>query len=213
MQITHAEAHKLIQFNLDGALNAEKQKMLFAHLQDCESCRVYADGMLNVENTLRLVMNKRWQFRPLPLSIGSINSQKNTHPLFLLRTALVGIVLVVFSFFIWELTTVYDSSGQTASNVLPVPTPSIQISATSIEAPKCKWSLHKVNHLDTLETIAYQYSVSKEDIMAFNNMSSDVIYESMEIKIPQCDATPTVAANTPTTTLTPILELRTDTPG
>ena len=213
MQITHAEAHKLIQFNLDRALNLENQKMLFAHLQECESCRAYTDAMLNVENTLRLVMNKQWQFRPLPLWIGSIKSQKNTHPLFQLRTALISIVLVVFSFFIWELTAVYDSAGQTASNVPPVPTPSIQISTASIEAPKCKWSLHKVDHLDTLETIAYQYSVSKEDIVTFNNMSSDVIYESMEIKIPQCDATPTVTANMPTTTLTPILELSIDTPG
>ena len=213
MQITHAEAHKLIQFNLERALNVENQKMLFAHLQECESCRAYADGMRNVENALRHVMNKQWQFRPLPLSIGLIKSQKNTHPLFQWRTALVSMVLVVFSFCIWELTTVYDSSRQTASNVLPVPTPSIQLSTASIEAPKCKWSLHKVNHLDTLETIAYQYSVSKEDIITFNNMNSDVIYESMEIKIPQCDATPTATANLPTMILAPILELSTDTPG
>jgi hypothetical protein len=213
MQITHAEAHKLIQFNLDRALNLENQKMLFAHLQECASCRAYADGMLNVDNTLRLLINKQWQFHPLPLSIGSIRSKKNPHPLFQLRTALVSIFLVVFSFFIWELTTMYDSSGQTASNILPVPTPSIQISTASIEAPKCKWSLHKVDRLDTLETLAYQYSVSKEDIMIFNNMSSDVIYESMEIKIPQCDATPTATANLPTMILAPILELSTDTPG
>ena len=214
MQITHSEAQHLIQYNLDRALDAEQQRMLLAHLQECNICRGYADGMLNIENTLRKVMNKRWNHRPLPLSIETIKSQKSSHHVFQFRTALVSALLVVFSFFIWQMTaTVPDSSGQIPSNILPVPTPSIQLSTASIEAPKCKWSLHKVDDLDTLETIAQKYSVSMEEIITFNNMTSEVIYESMELKIPQCDVTPTVTAHMPTRTLTPSLESTLNTQG
>lgn len=218
MQITHMEAHQLIQYNLDRALNSEKQKRLFAHLQECDTCRAYADGMHDMENVLHQVMHKQWNHHPLPLSMDSIRSQnifpKNAHSLFVLRTALVSIVLVAFSFLIWQLrTTVDNSSEQISLSLAPVPTPSIQLSTASLESPECSWSLHKVDRMDTLDNIARQYSVSKDEIIIFNKMNSDLIYESMELKIPQCNPTPTVTAHMPTTTLTPILELSIDTPG
>ena len=215
MQITHLEAQRLIQYDLDRALDSEKQSILFAHLQVCDVCRSYADGMLTIENSLRHVMNKEWKHRPLPLSIDMIKSKKSTHYVIQFRTALVSVLVAVFSFFIWQMTaTLPDSSGQITSNILPVPTPSIQLSTASIVAPKCsKWSLHKVDDLDTLESIAFQYSVSIEAIMTFNNMTSDEIYESMELKIPQCDVTPTVTAHMPTRTLTPRLESTMTTQG
>ena len=218
MQITHTEAQQLIQYDLDRALNSEKQKTLLAHLQECDACRAYADGMHNMENALNQVMHKQWNHHPLPLSMDSIRPQnilqKSTHSLFGLRTALVSILLVAFSFLIWQLTTtVYNSTEQVPSSILSVPTPSIQLSTASFESPKCAWSLHKVEPSDTLESIALQYSVSKEEIMIFNNMHFEQVYESMELKIPQCNPTPTVTAHMPTTTLTPILELTIDTPG
>jgi hypothetical protein len=70
-----------------------------------------------------------------------------------------------------------------------------------------------VEALDTLESIAFQYSVSKQEIMTFNDMDSELVHESMEIKIPLCNVTPTMTAHLPTTTLTPKLELFVDTPG
>lgn len=214
MQISHTEAQRLIQYDLDRALDSEKQKMLLAHLQECDACRGYANGMINIENTLRQVMNKQWHHRPLPLSIDAIKSQKSTYPLFQFRTALVSIILVAFSFFIWQMTTtIPDPSGKISSSILPVPTPSNQLSTASIESPTCEWRLHKVEAFDTLESIALQHSVSKAEIMTLNNMNSEVVYESMELKIPQCNVTPTMTAHLPTTTVTPILELTIATPG
>ena len=218
MQITHAEAQQLIQLNLDRALNIEKQRLLSTHLQKCETCRAYADGMLNVETLLRQVMNKQWNQPPLPLSLDSLRPQniiqKGANSLFGLRTALASMILVAFAFLIWQLTTTVNrSSGQIPSSVLPVPTPSNQFSTASLEASQCEWSLHKVETFDTLESIAFQYSVSKEEIMTFNSMDSELIYESMELKIPECKVTPTMTAHMPTTTLTPILELTIDTSG
>ena len=218
MQISHADAHKLIQYNLDRALNSEKQKTLFTHLQECDECRAYADRMLNIEKMLHQVMNKQWRHHPLPLSLDSIRPhngfQKNLHSLFGLRTALISVVLVAFSFLIWQLrTTVNNSPGSIALSLAPIPTPSTQLSTASLESSKCEWSLYEVDRLDTLDSIALKYSVSKEQIMSFNNMNSEIIYESMELKIPQCAVTPTVTAQMPTTTLTPILEFTVDTPG
>lgn len=219
MQITHAEAHTLIQYDLDRALSPEKKKALLAHLEECKTCRDYADGMSGVENKLRQVMNEQWNHHdPLPLSIDSIKkpmylpgSAQNRFPL---RTALVSLGLVAISFFIWQLTsTLYNPSVQSPSTIFPVPTPYTQLSTASIESPICEWVLHKVEALDTLDSMALQYSVSKQDIMIFNNMNSELVYESMEVKIPQCDVTPTMTAYLPTTTLTPNFEILIDTPG
>lgn len=218
MQITHAEAHRLIQFDLDRVLDPEKQKFLFAHLEECDDCRGYANEMRAVENRLRHMMNKQWNHHtPLPLSIDSIKTHcklpGGAQNLFQLRTALVSMVLVAFSFIIWQITaTSFDSSGQIPSTILPVPTPST-LTTTSLASLTCEWTLHKVEASDTLDTIAIQYSVSKQDIMIYNDMNSEFVYESLELKIPQCNVTPTMTAHLPTTTLTPNLELIIDTPG
>ena len=218
MQITHAEAHRLIQFELDRGLDPEKQKSLFSHLEECDACRGYAVEMRAMENRLRQLMNKQWNDQgPLPLSIDSIKAQSNlprsASNLFQLRTALLSMVLVAFSFIIWQLTaTSFDSSGQIPSTVLPVPTPST-VTTASLASPTCEWTLHNVEESDTLEGIAIQYSVSKQAIMTLNGLDSEWVYESMEIKIPQCDVTPTMTAHLPTTTLTPKLERSVDTPG
>ena len=218
MQITHAEAHRLIQYDLDHVLNPEKERSLLAHLAECDDCRGYAVGMRDVEIKLRQVMNKKWNHHgPLPLSIDSIKTQGSRtgipQNLFQLRTALISMVLVAFSFIIWQIAaTSFDSSRQLPSTILPVPTPSTSITA-SLASPTCEWTLHKVQTSDTLERIAIQYSVSKHEIMTFNGMDSELIDESMDIKIPYCSLTPTVTAHSPTTTLTPNLELFIDTPG
>jgi hypothetical protein len=218
MQITHAEAHRLIQFDLDRRLDPEKQKSLFSPLEECDACREYAVDMRAMENRLRELMNKQWNHQgPLPLSIDSIKAQNNIHGsasnLFQWRTAVLSMVLVAFSFIIWQLTaTSFDSSGQNPSTILPVPTPST-LTTASLASPTCEWTLHKAEESDTLEGIALQYSVSKQAIMSLNGMDSESVYESMEIKIPQCDVTPTMTAHFPTTTLTPNLELFVDTPG
>jgi hypothetical protein len=175
--------------------------------------------MRNIEKMLNQVMNKKWrQHPPLPLSLDLIRPhirfQKNTHSLFGLRTALISVILVAFSFLIWQLrTTVNGSPGTIALSLVAIPTPSTQLSTASLESSKCEWNLYIVDRLDTLDSIALKYAVSKEQIKTFNTMNSEVIYESMELKIPQCDVTPTVTVQIPTTTLTPILEFTADTPG
>ena len=215
MQITHDEARRMIEYDSERALNSEKQKTLTAHLQECEACRLHAVEMKEVENVLRGVMQKHWHQHPLPLSMDSIKIHaKNVNSPFAWRMSLASIVMVTFLFLIWGFkNTALNSSHQTPLGILPVPTPSVQLTMASAISTGCDSVIYEVQEFDTLEDIADQFSVLKEEIMALNNMRSDEIYASMELFIPQCNITPTGMPDTPTTTLTPIIQLTIFTPG
>jgi predicted anti-sigma-YlaC factor YlaD len=64
MQITHEEAHRLIQFNIDGTLDLNNQETLNTHLRGCADCRVYSDEVKETVSTLREIMRKHWNLRP-----------------------------------------------------------------------------------------------------------------------------------------------------
>lgn len=220
MQINHDEARRLIQFDSDHPLNSDQRGILTSHLQECDGCLAYAVRMEDMENTLQHVMRKQWNLQPLPLPIGFIRSQnvfkRSIDNFFTLRTSLVSITIITFMFFIWEFAiTTRNSSEQAPLSILPVPTPSIQLSTASAVLPKCNAIIYKVKRDDTLASIAQQFSVSVEEIMSYNNMRTEILYESMELGIPQCSTTPTGTARTPTAaqTFTPILDLTIDTPG
>ena len=217
MQITHEEARWLIEYDADRALNSEKQRVLTAHFQECESCRLHAVEMNNLENILREVMKKHWNQHPLPLSMDSINIRtQDTNSLLAWRVSLVSIAMVTFFFLIWGFKmTAFNSSGQTPLGNLSVPTPSVQstTASTITISTQCNYVIYEVQEFDTLDGIADKFFVSREEIMAFNNMRSDQINTSMELFIPQCDITPTDTVRTPTTTLTPNIQLTIFTPG
>lgn len=218
MQITHDEARRLIEYDLDRALNAEKQRALTAHLQKCEACRLHAAEIKDVENVLREVMQKHWNQRPLPLSMDSIKIHpKNINSLLAWRLSLVSVAMIAFLFLIWGVKiTAFNSPDPLPSGSLPVPTPSFQFttaSAISAISTRCDSVIYEVQEFDTLDDIADQFFVSREEIMAFNDMRSDRIYKSMELGIPQCNIRPTDTVHTPTTTLTPSIQLTIFTPG
>ena len=214
MQITHDEARWLIEYDSDRVLNSEKQRALTTHLQECEACRLRAVEMNNVENILRDAMQKHWNHRPLPLSIDSIKIQtKNVNSLFAWRVSLASVAMVTFLFLLWGFKiTAFNSSESLPLGSLPVPTPSFQLTTASAISTRCDSVIYEVQEFDTLDSVADHFFVSREDIMAFNNMRSDQINESMELGIPQCNITPTGVVDTPTTTLTPNIQLTIFTP-
>jgi len=215
MQLTHDEARRLIEYDSDRALNSEKQRALTAHLQECGACRLHAVEMNDIENVLRDVMQKHWNQPPLPLSMDSIKIHaKHVNSLFAWRVSLASVAMVTFLFLVWGFkTTAFNSTDQRPLGVLPVPTPSVQLTTASAIPTRCDSVIYEVQEFDTLDNIADQFFVSREEIMAFNNMHSDQINESMELFIPQCNNTPTDTVHTPTTTLTPNIQLTIFTPG
>ena len=216
MQITHDEARWLIEYDSDRALNSEKQRVLTAHLQECEACHRHAVEMNDVENVLRNVMHKHWSHPPLPLPIemDSIRIRSKGVSPFAWRISLTSVAMVTFLFLIWGLKiTAFNSSDRLPLGSLPVPTPSVQLTTPSAISTQCDSVIYEVKEFDTLDDIADQFFVSREEIMAFNNMRSDKIYASMELSIPQCSITPTDTARTPTTTLTPNIKITIFTSG
>ena len=214
MQITHDEARWLIEYDSDRALTSEQQRALTAHLQECEACRLRSVEMNNVENILRDVMRKHWNHRPLPLSIDSIKIHtKNLNSLFAWRVSLASVAMVTFLFLLWGFkVTEFNSSASLPLVSLPVPTPSFQLTSASAISTRCDSVIYEVQEFDTLDSVADHFFVSKEDIMAFNSLRSDQINEFMELGIPQCNITPTGVVDTPTTTLTPNIQLTIFTP-
>jgi len=211
MPITHEEARQLIQFNADEALISQKQAILSAHLQDCTECRTYAEDIREVESILLPLMKHHWDLRQVTLSINAITrhgiSRIRTNILLSTRTAIIGMVFAAFALVIWQFTL---SGQRTATpmpiNVLPVPTPSTQSTSTTSMVHNCDQILYKVREGDTLQRIASEFSVSKDEIMTANNMETEAIRGTMELIIPLCNFTPTVTqkTTTPTTTYTPV---------
>jgi hypothetical protein len=218
MKITHEEAHRLIQFKVDNSLNATNEEKLSAHLKDCRECQRYFDTIRETESTLRQTMHKQWNVHPLPLQMDAVYARVHSNPnaniLVTTRTTLIGIAFVMFAFITWQ-----SMSGNTASLQAPlgtvpmIPTPSTSYTATNTLQSECKQVMYIVQQGDTLESIAGHFSVSKETIIAANNLTSDAINQSRELVIPFCESTPTSTTRTPTFTITPTLQTISTTPG
>src|SRR5687768_359269 len=218
MEITHEEARRLIQYNADKALSQKEQIMLRAHFKGCAECRAYHAEFKETENHLRRVMHREWGLRPTPLSIAVLTSKRNfigrLNILLATRTALVSIALLVFIFGIWQIKLITSyTSNRTPLNILPVPTPSAQLTSTTIGVQNCEEIRYIVQENDTLEGLAEQFSTSKESIMTANDMKIEAIRGGTELIIPVCDYTPTSTVNPPTGTIyTPFTSPTTNTP-
>ena len=219
MQITHEEAHRLIQLKLDNRMNSKNEEALNAHLKDCVDCLGYSDEIKDAVNTLRRTMNKQWNLHPLPLQMesirGKINSKGSASILLTTRTALVGIAFVMFAYVAWQSVITNNAAPQqTPLGALPlIPTPSTQFTATTTRTEVCDEIRYIVKEDDTLESIAHQFSISKEDIMSANNMTEESIHPAAELFILLCKSTPTSTIYPPTFTITPYFEKITTTPG
>lgn len=130
---------------------------------------------------------------------------------------MVGLVVAAFFFSAWQ----FVQSGTPAPielpiGVFPIPTPSAQSTPTKVTFEGCEMIPYPVTETDTLASIAQQFSVSEEAIMAVNDLKTDTIHAAMELVIPMCQSTPTGTANpatlTASQTYTPRLRPRTSTP-
>jgi LysM domain-containing protein len=217
-QISHAEAIQLIQFRADDILDGDKDRILSEHLKDCVECRSYAEQLNKMEDVLKSVMLKQWNARPAPLSMATLMGnkigKKSSNTILLTRTAMISVAFLAFLIIGWQFTaTNSESTHATQFEMLPVPTPSIQITPTRFLSANCRQIPYQVHEHDTLESIAAHFAISKETLMTLNNLTSEVIQPYTELLVPICDTTPTSTLNPPTLTITPILDSVTYTQG
>ena len=220
MQITHEEAHRLIQLDRDEMLESHQRGILDSHLAMCLECRNYSAGIQSMESILRPLMQKQWVQQPIPLSIDTLISRPSyrspSSALLATRIAAIAIMFAVFMFSAWQLS---SPKSDVASRMLPS-NPPIPISSTSTrfvstttQTQTCEETTYLVRGEDTLASIAYRFSTSKKEIMIANKMESETVIQGTKLIISVCNFTPTGTARTLTTTFTPILHLITSTPG
>ncbi len=217
MQITHEEAHQLIQLNTDHALPSAKKEMLDSHLKHCSECSSYQQEIAAVGNTLQLTMQKHWNIQPRHLDVQVIKAKsKSINPLNNIvpaRGALVAMMVMVFVFASWQLVARTGKSGMLVTNLAPIPTPSLLLTGTSSNLNNCQKSRYEVQRGDTLESLAQQFSVSGETLVELNNLQAQNIRPGMKLVVLICDPTPTRTSGTPTSTTTPIMDPISYTPG
>lgn len=217
MQITHAEAQKLIQFNADEVLNDQEHASLAAHLQDCSECRRYAEEIREVESILLPAMQRHWNLQPAPLQIGTLYQKRSSkiQRSLILATRMVA-MSAIFLAFLFSVRQFALPGGQNSSpltvGVPPIPTPSAPLTSTTVMFQNCESILYEVQENDTLAFIAYRFGVPQEDILAANHMPTDTVFTGVKILIPLCPSTPTRTRPPTTYTYTPSVSPKAFTP-
>jgi predicted anti-sigma-YlaC factor YlaD len=220
MDMTHQEAQRLIQNDSDRALAAAQRKMLESHLATCNECREYAHSVRKMESILRPLLQRQWNEDPIPLSIGLLTSKSNQKApygaLLATRIAAVSVMFIVFMVSTWQFMISrprIDSPILASVPAIPVPSTSTRMTSTQAGLNNCHEISYRAHQDDTLASIALQFSITEEEIMASNHLGSETLVAGMELMILICETTPTSTTNTLTTTFTPVLSPITSTPG
>lgn len=218
MQIIHEEFRKLIQYDTDGTLKPYEKHELHAHLETCAECQAYASSMNGMESILRPLLQKKWNQQPTPLPISVFVDKKDAaqsqRAFMATRKAAIMMICVMFVFGMWQFTLSNGfGSDPVQAAVRPIPTPSTQFTVTAATLDTCENRLYIVRENDTLERVAAMFSVSKQEIVAANNLKTENLNTAMEITIPICTFTPTGTVDALTTTYTPSQRPITSTPG
>jgi hypothetical protein len=220
MPMTHEQARRFIELNMDKALSLQEKAVLSIHLQDCADCRKYASEIHEVESLLFPLMKKQWHLEPPPLPFRSLRGAKSSmigiSMALTTRISILSVVTAALFFSLWQFTlSATPDSGQLPIAVPLVPTPSTQPTITKIKVNDCELTIHIVQQNEALADIADRFSIPEEEIIKLNDLETGTIRPKMEIMIPVCTSTPTVTVNpaTYTTTYTPRILPNTSTPG
>lgn len=224
--ISHEQARGLLQAAEDQTLGPDQRENLDSHLSACGECRAYAEELNETGQALRETLQVRWNVTPLPISMEAILRSANTKGTdqpslkIISRFAAVPAMLIAFlaiaiTFSVWRYSSGTNPPTQTLSaSALQVPTPSAQWTATRSIPTDCDILLYEVQEKDTLASIADQFLVSREMLIEYNHLSTEVLSVHTQIKIPVCNSTPLVSSKTPQSTLayTPHAEFTLSTP-
>jgi hypothetical protein len=219
MQITHEEAHRLIQFKTDSGLTTSNEEKLSAHLKGCKECQRYLETLKETETALRQTMHKQWNIRPLPLHVDVIYAKAHegigANILLTTRTALIGFAFVMFAFITWQSMSTSNNTAQAPLSTMPImiPTPATQHTSTNTQESDCTEIQYVIQKGDTLESIASQFSVSRETIITANHLTNEAIDPAGELVIPICGSKPTSTTHPPAFTITPHFDVISTTPG
>ncbi len=217
--ISHIQARTLLDLAADQPLQADQRQSLDQHLAACGECRRYADELRDLELTLQSSLGSHLQAPAVHLSTQEIlryvrAPQPLRSPSRLVAAPILLVVLVAIALTMGlpHLSSETAAAQTLTVTALLVPTPSAQITSTLLTNPQCESIRYQVQAGDTLEAIAQKFSISKDILMAHNNLTVESL--PPELDIPLCYATPLVSSRTPasTVTITPQAEYTLRTP-
>jgi anti-sigma factor RsiW len=218
--ISHIQARALLDSAADLSLSPGERDSLEEHLSACDECRRYAGELAEVEQALGQSLQTHQKASAVHLSVEEImrHARLSQTPAlrFASRFAAAPILLVVLLAITLTLGLPRLTGGtgpaQTSTAALLVPTPSARNTSTLLTMPECESLPYQVQRGDNLEGIAQKFSISKEILMAYNDLTAEPL--PAQLDIPLCYATPLVGSQTPasTITLTPQAEFTLRTP-
>lgn len=222
--ITHQKARMLLQSAADQIIETDEKSALEAHLKICKECRDYASSLMGLEKGLRGTFHAQWDNQHPKLDLQAITNPSSakrfwsnlfglTQPMgrvTIVAALVLGYVMLASYFGIRM-----HSSNDKTPTILPTPnelslffnnspTPSTPIQSTQTElvTRDCNVVPYTAKTTESLESIAARYRTSKELIMEYNNLSTDVVSPNRELFIPLCTSTPSRTASIPSTLIT-----------
>lgn len=219
MQLTHNEARKWIHLNADDGLSMPQKQALDSHLDTCVECRHYGENINKMESVLRPMLQRQWSQQPIPLPAGALiarGSYRSPDRIVLAtRIAAISVMFIAFVFSAWQYTTSQvgvPSPAVADVPAMPMTATSILSTSTETQPEHCGSMSYMVRKNDTLGSIASQFSVSIEELIQINALTSNTMITGQELIIPICRSTPTSTVD-PLTTSTPVQGRTTSTPG
>lgn len=222
-EITHKKARLLLQQAADQMLKPEDKPILATHLANCQECNTYASNLSALETRLRNAFHANWDNQQLPNLDLQIVFNPRPAKLrwnnFFSQSRAVGKLSIVAAlilgyFFLsnilgFQTPIVNDETAtmlptpQKFTSAHPAsPTPSPPTSLTRSTSQSCETIIYRVQENDTLAYIAFQHGITREEILKFNQLSSDTVVIGMELYIPICNNTPTNTATSLNNTIT-----------
>ena len=219
--ISHLQARAWLDSAVDLALSPEQRAALEGHLASCDECRRYEAELADLEGTLRQSLQSHLPSSHAPLLLEEVLQRVKVNKSAAAvanRWVAAPVLLVVLLTIIFTMGFPRGAGGGTrpiqalTATALLVPTPSAPITSTLLSLPECESIRYQVQVGDTLDSIARQFSISKDVLMVYNHLTAESL--PAELSIPMCSVTPLVGSRTPssTVTITPQAEYTLSTP-
>lgn len=210
--VSHQKVHRLLQAAADQVLIREDQMVLDSHLAECSDCRTYAQGLSQLQDDLRHVMQQQWTARSKPLSLETIKNRsrriavRNQIVSPVRKFAFVPMLALIFfmtmSLRVMNPRQAVPSMGLTSSNTpdisLLAPRPPVDHTATKFLSQACSQTTYAVQEYDTLNGIAIRFGISREAIATANASVSDKLEPGLVLIIPFCERMSVETTTTPT---------------
>lgn len=224
-ELTHQEAQHLLQNAADQTLRADDKSALDAHLEKCVECSSYAKNLTALESGLRKVLHAQLDSRHPSLDLQAItNPAHSTWTAVISPAHILGKVTIVttllLGYFIIsnllggqlpitgnETPTMVPTPGDSKLVFTTSPTPSSPSTLIGL-TQGCEIINYIVKEDDTLESIAFQFTIPEKIITEYNNLKTDDPSPGKALSIPICNHTPSQAEGTHTNkmTITPLSE-------